>query len=90
MVQDFTHVINRVRDNAGANFNRALAHMHLLNWSAAKSDLKTARELSIDLVKELENRYSTVSCLEDSIGERLPDDIANMLEHAQSSMNASY
>ena len=88
-VQDFTHVINRARDNATAYFNRALAHMHLLNWSAAKTDLKTARDLGIDLEKELENRYSTVSCLEDSIGEELPEHLANMLAHAQSPSNTS-
>ena len=88
-VQDFTHVINRARDNAGAYFNRALAHMHLLNWSAAKTDLKSARQLSIDLVIERENRYPTIFCLEDSIGAMLPDDIANMLEHTQSPSNTS-
>ena len=88
-VQDFTHVINRARDDAGAYFNRALAHMHLLNWGKVKDDLKTARQLSIDLLIERENRYPTISCLEDSIGAVLPDDIANMLEHAQSPCNTS-
>ena len=83
-IRDFTHVINHASDKTASYFNRALAFMHLHDWSNAKADLTIAKDKGIDLAAARGERYPTNSGLEESIGVKLPEDIANMLGHTQS------
>ena len=87
--QDFTHAINLDRNHREAYCNRAFAYLHMKNWDGAKTDLTTAENMGIDLAAARGERYPTNSGLEESIGVKLPEDIANMLVHTQSPSNTS-
>lgn len=53
--------------------------MHLREWEKAKADLRTAKDMGIDIVAAFHNDYESVADFEAKHGVEVPEDIAALL-----------
>ena len=54
--------------------------MHMHNWSDAKSDLTTAKNMAVNLADMFKGCYRSIAAFEKEVGAKLPKDIAAMLQ----------
>lgn len=75
-IVDFTEAIALDPDLAAAYFNRGVTQMRLSEWEEARSDLKVAKGMGINVVSVFHQDFEDVSDFERRNGVKVPQNIA--------------
>lgn len=78
-IEDFTETIQLNSGFPMAYCMRGAAQLHTKEWGKAKTDLKVASELGLDVVAMFHEVYQSIENCERIIGTQLPEDIKAML-----------
>ncbi len=76
---DFNKAIDLKPDFADAYINRGQIRLRLEEWDNFKSELVTARNMGVDIIKGFKDAFTSVGNFERITGIKLPEDIAIML-----------
>ena len=78
-IKDLDKAIELNPEFALAYYNRGETWLHLRNWNNARSDLRFARDLGVDIIAIFRKIHNNVAEFEQKYGIQLPEDIAAML-----------
>ena len=78
-IEDFTKAIQLNLEHPMAYCIRGEARLHTQEWDKAKTDLKVAREMGLDVVAQFHEIYQSLENCERIIDAKLPADIKAML-----------
>lgn len=82
-IADYDKIIQLEPGYMLAYNNRGLAFLHLQEWEKAKSDLRTAQNMGVDIIDLFHKVYASVTDFEQKTGIQLPADIAALLTPTQ-------
>ena len=85
-IENYTKAITIKPDHDSSYYNRGDSYynrgecwLHLKEWEKAKTDLKDAKNMGIDVIAAFHNVYENIEDFNQKTGIQLPEDIAALL-----------
>lgn len=78
-IKDFDQAIELSDEDSCAYHNRGVTRLFLADWECAKTDLRTARDMGIDIGSVFCDDFESVAAFEKRNGVEIPEEISVML-----------